>query len=612
MVIKGLKIFCLFLFLIEGNVGFAQQDAVLRIGNEEKVILVKNITLIPVYDTSILLTDDFQSALADSMFSTALKKKKAEWCLGKLNFEFSPRSKNIFLEFGHHQLDYLYVWKPIGEHYVMLKNGSKEKFDDRDIHHKDNYIKLSKLDKKQGVIYFLFKSKEKENFSIVVSNLNSFLALSLGEYLLLGVMLGIVIIVCLYNLLMLIALREKQFLYYILFVLVFGIYLFSISGVLFQYLWPRYPYFNFLFPKFMMFFVIMFGALFTREFLNTKLQFPLFDKVVYGIIVIRGILMVIDLIFESKWIEGLDTIVLSFGVFVGAYVYQQGVTSVRFYVLGYGCLLLSVCVKILVFFMVLPESLFLNHIVMIGFSLDLLFLSFAMADKVSIIKQDKERAHKKIIQSLEKNQKLKDKVNRELEAQVALRTIELNENNKLLREANEKLQQQSEEINRMNLSLDLDNRALQKGFKESLFARIMKSNVDFDEFKQVFPDSIACNKYLQEKKDNVGFTCVKCQHTKHSSGPRKFSRRCTKCGYVESVTANTIFHGVKFPIEKAFYIFYLTVTSQDEFTIDELSEMVDLRRNTCWNFKNKVKKALDDNKLDANANLSQAWDIVLL
>ncbi|MEM7110680.1 MAG: receptor, partial [Bacteroidota bacterium] len=47
---------------------------------------------------------------------------------------------------------------------------------------------------------------------------------------------------------------------------------------------------------------------------------------------------------------------------------------------------------------------------------------------------------------------------------------------------------------------------------------------------------------------------------------------------------------IKFPIEKAFYILYVTNNRKNEFTLDELSEMLDLRRNTVWSFKKKIEE----------------------
>ena len=71
-----------------------------------------------------------------------------------------------------------------------------------------------------------------------------------------------------------------------------------------------------------------------------------------------------------------------------------------------------------------------------------------------------------------------------------------------------------------------------------------------------------------------------------------FSRRCTKCKAKETVTNGTIFHGVKFPISKAFYTPYNVCKGKDELSSYEFGRRLSLRQMTCWNFKTKIQNAL--------------------
>lgn len=70
------------------------------------------------------------------------------------------------------------------------------------------------------------------------------------------------------------------------------------------------------------------------------------------------------------------------------------------------------------------------------------------------------------------------------------------------------------------------------------------------------------------------------------------SRQCTSCRYVESPTAGTLFHMVKFDLVKAFCIMYFVATNKKGITSTELSRKLNLRQETCWSFKSKVMKAM--------------------
>ena len=71
-----------------------------------------------------------------------------------------------------------------------------------------------------------------------------------------------------------------------------------------------------------------------------------------------------------------------------------------------------------------------------AFVLEMVFLTFALGDRIRILKAMRDRALQRIIQQHEVNMQLKDKVNRELEQKVTERTLELNEKNHQLEQSN--------------------------------------------------------------------------------------------------------------------------------------------------------------------------------
>jgi hypothetical protein len=71
-----------------------------------------------------------------------------------------------------------------------------------------------------------------------------------------------------------------------------------------------------------------------------------------------------------------------------------------------------------------------------------------------------------------------------------------------------------------------------------------------------------------------------------------YSRQCTRCKHTDSPTAGTLFHKVKFPLLKAFYIVYFISTSKKGIASTELSRKLGLGQKTCWYFKRKVMQAM--------------------
>ncbi len=112
------------------------------------------------------------------------------------------------------------------------------------------------------------------------------------------------------------------------------------------------------------------------------------------------------------------------------------------------------------------------------------------------------------------------------------------------------------------------------------------------EFQSRFPDDEACRTYLSGLKWADGYSCSHCGHGKYCRGANALDRQCTSCGYIESPTAGTLFHRLKFPILKAFHIIFYVSTCKNGISSTELSRKLELRQKTCWLFKRKVMKAM--------------------
>lgn len=112
------------------------------------------------------------------------------------------------------------------------------------------------------------------------------------------------------------------------------------------------------------------------------------------------------------------------------------------------------------------------------------------------------------------------------------------------------------------------------------------------EFQAQFPDERSCLAHLSELKWAGGFKCRYCDHGNFCAGERPFDRQCTSCNYTESPTAHTVFHKVRFPLLKAFWIVYYLSSTKKGMASTELSRKLELRQKTCWLFKRKVMRAM--------------------
>ena len=111
-------------------------------------------------------------------------------------------------------------------------------------------------------------------------------------------------------------------------------------------------------------------------------------------------------------------------------------------------------------------------------------------------------------------------------------------------------------------------------------------------FKHRFETKTSCYEYLSGLKWSGGYFCTKCEHDNFIKGKQPCSRRCCKCGYDESTTTGTLFHKLKFGIDKAFEMLYEISTSKKGANSIWLAERLGVNQKTAWLFRQKVQLAM--------------------
>lgn len=105
------------------------------------------------------------------------------------------------------------------------------------------------------------------------------------------------------------------------------------------------------------------------------------------------------------------------------------------------------------------------------------------------------------------------------------------------------------------------------------------------------PNDDACKAYLSKIKWMDGFKCSKCGSEKgcEKSG---FTYHCYSCNHVESATANTLFHKVKFGLQKAFLIVFEMTTTTKSLSSIQVGKRYGISQTTAWFFMQKVRVAM--------------------
>lgn len=633
MIIKKTKSFQLVLILLGCLLSstnlYAQQKVDIDSGVNQHIFSYKEIYCLEdtggKFTFNQILSPQLSSKFTPSWSSTPqnYNLKSVYWYRIVIKYPAST-NKNWILELFDQTIDDITVYSPTGKGvYQVDKFGALNKFSNRQFQHKNFEVRLNISPGKECTYYFRIKSHQTADVIIVLRTVSWFIQYALNEYLLFGIFYGMILVFAFYNLVMFIAIRHIQHLYYVLYTLSVGFYELCTDGIGYQYLWPNLPLWNQYAHGFALCFISVFALMFTNKLLFVKSKAPFLYKLINAVIVIRIAFFILCLTVNKQWFNYrfLEAIPLCVAFFTGIYILKKGYRPARFFVVGYSFLFIGVALKLLIMLDVwwLNFGAISYYSLSLCFILEMTFLAIAIGDKVRILKNEKVKAQRDTIKQLRHNQKLKENINIKLETQVKERTQEVIEKANIIEQQNEDLnrvnqilQQQAADIFRMNLLLEKDNQELHSSFEKVSRDRIMSAGVDFEEFSKIYPDTDSCYKFLADLKWRDGYKCHKCDNTHFFNGHLPYSRRCSKCSYEESVTSYTIFQNTRIPITKAFYMIFLVYSTNGKISSHKLSEILTIRQSTCWSYSNRIKKLLSTRKSSAKNSSNEGWSTLVL
>lgn len=121
---------------------------------------------------------------------------------------------------------------------------------------------------------------------------------------------------------------------------------------------------------------------------------------------------------------------------------------------------------------------------------------------------------------------------------------------------------------------------------------VMQKALSIKDFRKKFKTEEDCVSYLVEAKWGDGYQCVKCGCEQYVKGRQWFYRRCSKCKYDESVTANTMFHKCKLGLLRAFEIGFRISVKKKGMSTNELAKEFDCQQRSAWLLKAKYQNAM--------------------
>jgi len=332
----------------------------------------------------------------------------AYWLKIKLQPHENIIHNHWYLKIDYPLLDYikLYISNSKNELLLKKKSGEYESYYEREIKQRHFVFKIPFESTEALTLYLRVETTGSIQVPIELLRDIDIIESQQNSLLLIGLYYGIFIIIFIYNLILYFYTLDKNYILYLLFLSSFIMWQLSFDGIGLEYLWTdmKWPIEHG--TVFWMSFAAFTSVLFSREFLRTSYFAPRLDKVLLFFIFISFILAIFSTFANYNIIiriEVILAIVMSvFMLISGIVTYLNGNKAARFYILGWSFFLIGSFLLALNKLDIIGDFYFMNEIQKSGSALEMLFLSWALADRIRLLQLEYNIKLKKLNFTLQK------------------------------------------------------------------------------------------------------------------------------------------------------------------------------------------------------------------
>jgi diguanylate cyclase (GGDEF)-like protein len=404
---------------------------------------------------------------------------------------------NWVLLIGNPLLDFLDAYGLDGER--VYRAGDQRPFDERWVNHRQLVLPFSLAAGEERELILRMQTNGSANLSASLMSSEGFTHYEQRMLLLQGLFFGALLVMLIYNLSIFVITRDRNYLWYSLFVACFSFYQFIQLGFALQWLWPQALAWHQLSFPLSSALATLFGILFTYGVLDLKTGPAAYTWICRALMACSVLVIVLALCAPyTVALIGSFVLVVVCAVFACLFTllrWRDGYQPAKLFALGWSALILASLFSILSGTGIIANSLLTLHAQQIGSLFELVIFSIALGSRIRLAQHAQQRAQEQLYANehelrLEqaKSLDLQKQINEGLEARVEERTASLQKALQELSTANRQLAELSRRdsltglFNRQVLNEELERMLAQAKRSQQPIAMLM---MDLDHFKKV-------------------------------------------------------------------------------------------------------------------------------
>jgi signal transduction histidine kinase/PAS domain-containing protein len=310
------------------------------------------------------------------------------------------------LELGFANMQHVALFMPLAQpgssqpDYAVRQTGTFYPFDTRDEAFHHFVFKLSLPVQAEETFYLRFQNDASMTLPLTLWSAEAFARASRSEVFLWGILYGTLLIMFGHSAILFLSIRDKNYLYYSLFLSAFLLFVASFAGHAQQYLWPNLVAWN-------RFSVLSFSTalpmtalLFTASFLELSARAPRLNRSLVVLLAVLGLVLLLTP-FVSYSLIIRPIVALVIGSFLltlvsGFVLWRQGYRAARYYGLSWTAFLVSIIVMALARMGLMPSTALTEQSYLAGAVCTALLLALALVDRINLLKSESEQANREL------------------------------------------------------------------------------------------------------------------------------------------------------------------------------------------------------------------------
>lgn len=311
-------------------------------------------------------------------------------------------SRQVFLELAYPAMDSISLHRPSASGYQAETMGDLLPFSSRAVLNR-NFVFVLDVPPGDGGVYYL-RAETEGTFAVPLTiwNPRAFYNVDHAVQLLYGLFFGITLIMLVNSAFLFALTRDFTHVAYIAFIAGIGMIILVFKGFAFEMLWPGSPFLaNHTIP-FTFAFTCLGGAWFTMLFLDTRRRWPRIHRVLLSFVALSAVLLPLVFILPNRTALLLSSAVALALILVllasGVLGLKQCYRPARFYALGWSAFLIGSLLLALRGFGLLDISFFTDYGIEVGSAIQMVLLSFSLADRIAVAQQEKDAVQRKALE----------------------------------------------------------------------------------------------------------------------------------------------------------------------------------------------------------------------